>query len=145
MMISDFEICPLKPEIKENIWVGYIPPACQPYPMVSHVPCRGGRYPSSFRFHVWGWVPTLLDISTPLNMPAKGPGTRDTHPLERTWDQRYPPTPCGQTDTCENITATAFTSGKNCNVVRTLIWIRPMTDDKANMLSNWLNINSNVY
>ena len=35
--------------------------------------------------------------------PRKGHRTRDTYPLERTWYQDTLP-PCGQTDTCENIT-----------------------------------------
>ena len=67
-------------------------------------------------------IPTTPDIPTPRAYPPhghthprqtylplghtqahwKGPGTRDTHPLERTWDQRY--LPRGQTHTYENIT-----------------------------------------
>ena len=43
----------------------------------------------------WMYPPTS-------DIPTLG-GVGDYPPSERTWYQRYPP-PCGQTDTCENIT-----------------------------------------
>ena len=37
---------------------------------------------------------TYLRIPIPVYLPSlKGPGKRDTHPLERTWDKGYPPYP----------------------------------------------------
>ena len=65
-----------------------------------------GRIPTPPpRSHVWGVGSYLPEHTHPCDIPIfqKGPGTKDTYPPERTWDQKYPP-PCGQTDTCENIT-----------------------------------------
>ena len=103
MMISDFEICPLKSEIKESISVGCTPPACEPYLVVSHVPCRG-RVPIFLQVPCLGWVPNILGMPTPLNIP---PPLTDLAPEISTPGKDMGseiPALCGQADTCENIT-----------------------------------------
>ena len=63
----------------------------------------------------WGvYIPTPCPLvyppscipNIPLVYPPPGytPRTYPPRPSEGTWDQVYPPTPCRQTDTCENIT-----------------------------------------
>ena len=90
-----------KQKIQENISVGCIPPACQPYPVVSQVPRprRGGV----------GTHP--LDTSTPLpTYPKKEPHTRDTRPHGKDMGPEIP-TPCEQTGICGNITITKLREG----------------------------------
>ena len=73
---------------QESIPEGCVPPACQPYPMVS------------LDIH----IPTPLWIYPPPghNHPLSEGTWYQRYSLERTRDQRYPPTPW--TNTCENIT-----------------------------------------
>ena len=107
---------------QESIPEGCVPPDYRSYPMVS----GGGR------------VPNPLYISTPADAPApehthapdipiswKEPGTRNTHPLERTWyqrypllvrtwDQRHPPPPSTDRHLWRHyLPATSFAGGKN--------------------------------
>ena len=96
---------------QESIPVRCVPSACQPYPVVSQIPCLLGD-PSPWTYlPPWTYPPSWTHPPT-LDIP--------THPLEGTWHQRYPPyprkdgtrdtttPPHGQTDTCEKNTFPQF-------------------------------------
>ena len=75
---------------QESISVGYVPPV--------FVVRGGGRVYNPL------WI---------LDTPPKEHETRDTYPLERTWDQRYPNPPVDRmTHACENMTFRNFVGGR---------------------------------
>ena len=93
---------------QESIPVGCVRPTRLPNVRVVAATGTGGWvlttwiYPGSMS-RGGGTSTYPLDIPTPLDMPIpsspghnhtplKGPGTRDTHPIEKTWDLWYQPT-----------------------------------------------------
>ena len=97
--------------VKDSIPTGCVPPACRPYLMVSQVLVRGRLLttplpPPEFTCLRDGYQTPHPRTYPPLGIPTphwKGPGTRDTPQKDMGPEVPTPP-PCGQTDTCENIT-----------------------------------------
>ena len=79
---------------QESIPVGCVPPACQPYPVVSHVWGNGVG-------GVGGYPP--LDIPTPWTYPTSRRDMVSEIPPGKDTVSKIPPMD-RQTDTCENIT-----------------------------------------
>ena len=83
-------------------------------PPVSHcIPCLGegvSTHPETYSLPLDITIPCTYQ--PPWTYPQKGPGTRNTHPPERTWDQKYSPLAVDRRTPVKTLPSRNFVGGR---------------------------------